>query len=179
MESYIQISKINDFTYCPASLYLHGIYEGFSQKTYHAKPQTVGTLHHEAVEEKTYATAKRFVIGLEVYSEKYNTMGKIDLYDRETGTLIERKTKIKKIYDGYRYQLYAQYFCMTEMGYPVKKLIARSLEDNKNYEIPVPGEKETKEFENVLVEMRSFDPKTLLSHRCSKCEMSIYSPLGW
>lgn len=179
MESYIQISKINDFTFCPATLYLHSMYEGFSQGMYHETPQVVGRLKHETVDEKKYSTAKKFMMSTDVYSEKYNIMGKIDIYDKETETLIERKTKIKKIFDGYRYQLYAQYYCLTEMGYAVKKLVLRSLEDNKSYEVPVPSENEQKEFEDVLYAMRNFDPKQLLSHQCSKCAMSIYGALGW
>ncbi len=179
MEQYIQISKINDFAYCPASLYLHTMYEGFSEKTYHNKPQTVGKLKHEAIDEKTYSSESRFMIGIEIYSQKYGIMGKIDIYDKETQTLIERKAKINKIYDGYRYQLYGQYFCLAEMGYPVKKLVLRSLSDNKKYELPVPSEKERMEFEKILNDIKNFDPKQLLSHRCPKCSQSIYGPLGW
>ncbi len=179
MESYIQISKINDFTFCPASLYLHGMYEGFAESAYHEKPQVKGKLLHKAVDDKTYSSASRFMVGNEVYSQTYEIMGKIDIYDKETETLIERKTKIKHIYDGYRYQLYAQYFCLAEMGYPVRKLVLRSLEDNKNYEIPLPNAEEKRKFENVLNEIRTFDPKTLLSHRCPKCESSIYGSLSW
>lgn len=179
MEIYIQISKINDFTYCPASLYLHGIYEKFSEKTFHSKPQVVGKINHEAIDKKTYSTAARFVIGIDVYSHKYNIMGKIDIYDKKTETLIERKTKIKRIFDGYRYQIYAQYFCLMEMGHPVRKLILRSIKDNKKYELPIPAEKETKEFEDVLSAIWTFDSKSLLSHRCPKCEFSIYGALSW
>lgn len=179
MEPYIQISKINDFLYCPMSLYLHGMYEGFSQKTYHEKPQVVGKLRHEAIDENTYSTAKRFIVGLEVYSQKYEIMGKIDMYDTKTKTLIERKTRIKQIFDGYRYQLYAQYFCLEEMGYPVGKLVLRSLEDNKNYEVELPSEEEKRKFDEIINAIRNFDPTTLLSHRCPKCEKSIYGVLSW
>lgn len=179
MESYIQISKINDFMYCPASLYLHGMYEGFSEKTFHEKPQVVGKINHEAIDEKTYSTARRFLIGMDVYSQKYNIMGKIDIYDQEARALIERKTKIKQIFDGYRYQLYAQYFCLVEMEYPVKKLVLRSIQDNKNYQIPIPTEKDTKEFEELLHAIWVFDPKNLFSHQCLKCQMSIYGSLSW
>jgi CRISPR-associated protein Cas4 len=155
------------------------MYEGFSEGTYCETPQVVGKLKHKSIDEQKYSTAKRFMTGVDVYSEKYNVMGKIDIYDRETETLIERKTKIKQIFDGYRYQLYAQYYCLIEMGYPVRKLVLRSLTDNKNYELPIPSEKEKEEFENVLRAMRNFDPKLLLSHRCSKCSTSIYGALGW
>lgn len=41
MESYIQISKLNDFVFCPMSLYFHSFYENYNQKTYHQKAQAV------------------------------------------------------------------------------------------------------------------------------------------
>jgi len=179
MESYIQISKINDFLYCPKSLYLHLIYEGFDKSLFHAEPQTEGRLRHQSIDNKTYSTAKKFIIGKEVYSNKYKIMGKIDIYDNETKTLIERKTKIKQIFKGYKYQLYAQYFCLREMGYKVKKIIIRSLRYNKNYEIPLPTKKDEKEFADLINKIWSFNPKELLNHNCLRCEQSIYSILSW
>ncbi len=68
MESYIPISKINDFLYCPKSLYLHGMYEDFSEALFHNEPQTKGKINHKAIDKKTYSTAKRFLIGVYVYS---------------------------------------------------------------------------------------------------------------
>ena len=70
-----------------------------------------------------------------VYCGKYEIAGKIDIYNTETKTLIEKKNENKKIYDGYKYQLYAQYFSLLEMGYEVKKIFIHSLNDNKRYEI--------------------------------------------
>jgi len=179
MESYIPISKINDFLYCPKSLYLHLMYEKFDESLFHDKPQIEGRLNHQPIEEKTYSTAKRFIVGKEVYSEKYKIMGKIDIYDTETKTLIERKTKIKQIFDGYKFQLYAQYFCLKEMGYEVKRIILRSLKDNKNYEIPLPTQKDEKEFEDLINKIWNFDYKQLINHHCSRCDNNIYSVLNW
>lgn len=179
MESYISISKINDFLYCPKSLYLHMIYENFDESLFHSEPQVKGRLNHKSIEEDTYSTAKRYIVGKEVYSEKYKIMGKIDIYDTETKTLIERKTQIKQIFDGYRYQLYAQYFCLKEMGYEIKRLILHSLKDNKNYEISLPTEKDEKDFQNLINQIWFFDPRTLFNHHCSKCDKSIYGVLSW
>lgn len=179
MESYIPISKINDFLYCPKSLYLHLMYENFNESLFHREPQKEGKLNHESIEGQTYSTAKRFIVGKEVYSEKYKIMGKIDIYDRETQTLIERKTKIKQIYEGHIFQLYAQYFCLEEMGYSVREIILRSLKDNKNYRIPLPDSKNEKSFRETIDKIWSFNPKVLLKHRCSKCEKSIYGVLSW
>ena len=47
--------------------------------------------------------------GISVYCEKYNLVGKIDVFDEKTGILTECKKKIKTVYDGYIYQIYAQY----------------------------------------------------------------------
>jgi CRISPR-associated protein Cas4 len=178
MESYIPISKINDFTYSPQSLYLHSLYEGFNQDVYHETPQKVGKLNHENIEQGRYSTAKRFLQGTSVYSERYNIGGKIDIYDKETKTLIERKTKIKKVYDGHKFQLYAQMFALEEVGYKVERLCIQSLSDNKRYVIDLPNEDEIKRFENVLRQIRNYNP--LVEDKFKyRCDLSIYRHLSY
>src|SRR3989338_5090697 len=179
MESCIQISKINDFLYCPMSIYLHALYEGFNRKAFHQSPQVVSTLRHQSIDQGTYSTSTNFLIGLEVASRRYNLVGKIDVYDKQRQALIERKTRVKKIYDGYRYQLYAQYFCMTEMGHPVRELFIHSLEDNKRYSVALPDETTKREFENVISAINSFNPARLRQHVCDRCRQSIYGALSW
>lgn len=179
MEQYIQISKINDFLYCPLSLYLHTAYEDLDKREYHEVAQVAGKLAHENIESGTYSSAKRFIQGISVYCEKYNIAGKIDIYDKQEMALIERKNKIKNVYSGYKYQLYGEYFCMREMGYEVKKLFLHSLSDNKRYEIPLPDEAETAAFEKVLEQMRNFGSEDIANHSCPRCQNNIYSPLAW
>lgn len=178
MESYIQISKINDFLYSPLSLYLHGIYESFTYKVYHEVAQTEGRLNHQNIEEGKYSTAKRFLQGISIYSEKYNLGGKIDIFDTKTGYLIERKTKINELHKGQIFQLYAQMFALEEMGHKVTKLFIQSLKDNKRYNIPKPSQKEIEEFENVLKDMRSCDI-TKEDNNKYKCDLSIYRHLSF
>ncbi|MFH1551545.1 MAG: type V CRISPR-associated protein Cas4 [bacterium] len=178
MESYIQISKINDFIFCPYSLYYHSIYENFSAKIYHGSPQTKGKIKHENIDEGRYSTAKKFLQGIDVYSEKYGLCGKIDVYDKESKSLIERKNKVVKIYDGYKYQLYAQYFCLKEMGYAVEKMFIHSLSDNKRYEIELPAGEELEKFENTIEQMRDFNiEKVKIIKNENKCENCIYNQL--
>jgi len=179
MEQYIQISKINDFLYCPLSLYLHSVYETFNEKTYHQTPQIVGRINHEPIESGTYSTAKKFLQGIPVYSEQYTIAGKIDIFDQATGTLIERKTKIKQLYQGHIYQMYAQYFCMKEMGYNIKKLVIHSLQDNKRYNIPLPEQEDIEDFEETLNQINNFRIENYAKHRCLKCKNSIYGLLTW
>ena len=179
MESYIQISKINDFLFCPLSLYLHTIYENFDARGYHETAQVAGKIVHENIENGTYSSAKRFLQGMDVYSEKYNIAGKIDIYDSKEKALIERKNKILQIYLGYNFQLYAQYYCIREMGYEVRKLYLHSLSDNKRYPVAVPTAAEKLAFEKVLTDMRRFGPADIRDHECARCQDHIYSPLGW
>ncbi|PIP03716.1 MAG: type V CRISPR-associated protein Cas4 [Candidatus Yonathbacteria bacterium CG_4_10_14_3_um_filter_47_65] len=178
MEPYIQISKINDFIFCPQSVYLHTIYDNFDAATYHDEPQKEGKLNHENIDNGKYSTSAHILQGMPVYSHHYNLAGKIDLFDREKKMLIERKTSIKHIYDGYKYQLYAQYFCLKDMGYDVERLRLYSLKNNKQYDIPLPGDDETRKFEKIIQRIRRFD--VLKNVSCvseAKCARCIYSNL--
>jgi len=178
MESYIQISKINDFIFCPYSLYYHSIYESFKDKTYHSSPQIRGKIRHENIDKGRYSTAKKFLQGIDVYSEKYELCGKIDIYDQDEKTLIERKNKISKIYDGQKYQLYAQYFCLKEMGYEVEKMFLHSLSDNKRYNIGLPTGDELTRFEETIYRMKEFDiEKNKIKKNINKCKQCIYNQL--
>lgn len=177
MYSSIQISKINDFLFCPLSIYFHSIYENFDDKAYHQVPQIRGRIKHEPIDKQKYSTAKKYLQGLEVYSEKYNLVGKIDIYDQEKQALTERKNKIKNIYDGYKYQLYAQYFCLMEMGYPVKEMYLYSMSDNKKYAVQLPRGDELSNFEKVIEEMKNFKVDSNFERDDAKCAQCIYKEL--
>lgn len=179
MESYLRISNINDFLYCPLSLYLHSLYEGFDRKVYHQLPQIAGMFNHERIDQGDYSTAQRYLSGLELYSEKYGIAGKLDVYDQKDKAIIERKTRIKTIHEGYRFQIYAQYLCLTEMGYPVEKLFLHSLQDNKRYQILLPTEADLYTLRQTLDSMREFDITAYKNHSCERCAGSIYGALSW
>ena len=135
MEDLILISNLNDFIFCPVSIYFHKLYGNQDNLTYQSQYQINGTKAHEKVDNKKYSTRKSVKMALDVYSDEYKIVGKIDLYDEISKTLIERKKFVKKIYDGYIFQLYAQYYAMTEMGYEINHLEVRSLDDNKKYTV--------------------------------------------
>lgn len=177
MEDYIQISKINDFVFCPYSIYLHSVYENFNAKTYHRTAQTVGKIAHRPVDGGTYTTSARVFQGMEVCCERLGIMGKIDTFDAESGLLVERKYRIKKIFDGYRYQLYAQMFCLREMGYEVKSLAIQSLADNKRYKISLPDAQETAKFEELIEAMKNYWPSPPENKNPAKCAQCVYKPL--
>jgi len=153
MDSAISISAINDFLYCPKSLYMHGVYSSFETSVYHDVSQTNGTIAHENIEEKKYTTSKDILQGLSVYSVRLGIKGRIDLYDAKNKLLIERKYRVTNIYTGFRYQLYAQMYCLEEAGFKVAKLFIHSLSDNRRFEIPLPSQEERREFEGVIAKI--------------------------
>ena len=116
------------------------------------------------------------ISGIGVYSEKYGIVGKIDIYDGDAKCLIERKRTIKKIYDGYIYQLYAQYLSMREMGYDVKELALYSMTDNKKYNIPLPEDNPHmfNNFLEVIKDFRNFSLEGFVQKNPEKCMNCIY-----
>lgn len=153
--------------------------DSFEKSSYQQIPQKRGTIAHESIDTQTYSSAKRYLQSISISSEKLKLIGKIDLLDTKTNTLIERKYQVKTIYDGYRYQLYAQYFCLLEMGYEVDQLVIHSLADNKRYHFDVPSEDETNKFNDLMYSIQNFSvskPKNLpiSPQKCANC---IYAPL--
>jgi CRISPR-associated exonuclease Cas4 len=158
MDGLIQISKLNDFLYSPKSLYFHTAFEDFNKQVYHENAQQVGLEKHKTIDQQTYSDRKDVKQGITVYSEEFGLIGKIDLYFEKSATLVERKTKIKEIFPGYKMQIYAQYFCLVEMGYEVNQLEFYSMQDNKKYPIPLPDYKDKKVLKNLIQQIKDYDP---------------------
>lgn len=178
MDDAIIISNLNDFIFCPVSIYFHNLYGDRSTMTYQGKSQMNGSNAHDAVDNGTYSTRKNIITALEVYCEKYNLVGKIDIYDGDKKVLIERKRQIKQIYDGYVFQLYAQYFAMVEMGYEVRKIKFYSMADNKTYHIRLPYDDLDMlgKFEDTIEKIKSFNIKNFQQQNIEKCKNCIYEP---
>lgn len=178
MEQYLTITQINDFIFCPRSLYFNGIFRAnVSTEIYHAEPQKKGTASHATIDNGTYSSRKEILSGLMVFCERYGLLGRIDLFDIQTGILVERKYSITAVYPGFRYQLYAQMFALIEMGYSVKELRLYSAKDNKRYFVPLPEEKEIKEFEEVLEKMRQYSLSQPFTRNVNKCTHCVYRSL--
>ena len=178
MESYILITQLNDFIFCPRSIFFSGVYRNTtSTEFYHQAPQKIGQAVHAAVDEGRYSTKKNILSGITVYCEKYNLLGKIDIFNTDTGQLTERKYSVTAIYDGFRYQLYAQAFALQEMGYDVKSLRIYSVKDNKIYDIPLPDENECAKFDVLISKIRHFSLESPINPNPRKCANCIYNPL--
>jgi len=180
MEPYITLSFLNDFIFCPRSIYFHQLYGGLNHELYKQKPQIAGTAAHKPIGDKSYSTRKNILQDMEVFSEKYNICGKIDVFNCAAGKLTERKREIKTIYDGYVFQVYAQCHALREMGYAVNEIVIHDLVHNKNYPIPLPEnnlEMQMK-FEKLIQGINCFkiDSAEFEPNR-SKCERCIYSQL--
>ena len=179
METGICISHLNDFIFCPKSIYFHGLFAGVSTRLYQGLPQVEGKLAHRTLDDSTYSTKKSIIQGVDIYSDRLGLYGKLDQFDMETGILTERKRRINFIYDGYYLQIYAQYYCLSEMGYEVKGLRLYSYDDNKVYEIPLPDRNlPMKElFFATLQSLESCNIESFNQTNVDKCRNCIYNNL--
>lgn len=176
MDDLIRITMLNDYVFCPASIYFHNLYGSRDVMLYQEKAQLDGTKAHETIDNESYLKSRKVLTGLEVFSETYGLIGKIDLYDTKNHSLTERKKRIKTIYDGYVFQIYAQYFCMKEMGFRVDELFLYSMEDNKKYKLPLPNENPEMllKFKKVIEELKTTSIDDFKQTNPEKCKHCIY-----
>ena len=174
MDDYISISTLNDFIFCPYSIYLHNVYMETDEGLYHATPQTRGKIAHETIDKKKASNRADDLQALPIISERYGLVGKIDIYKGREQKLIERKYQLKQIFQGQIYQLWAQYLCLIEMGYPVQSLAFYEISTNKMIPIELPKEEELRGFEQFLSKYRSYDPTAPIMTNRNKCRHCIY-----
>ena len=179
MEPYIQISFLNDFIFCPRSIYFHQVYKSYDSKMYQKDIQIRGKLAHSNIDQKKYSTRKEILQGLPIYSQKYSLCGRIDIFNQKTGILTERKKRVKKIYDGYIFQIYAQYYCLKEMGYNVTNLYIYCFDHNKKYPILLPEESPEmdQKFKELLKQFNRFRLEDSFRPNIKKCNNCIYNNL--
>ncbi|NPD92993.1 type V CRISPR-associated protein Cas4 [Xylanibacter muris] len=178
MIDYIAISTLNDFIFCPYSIYFHNVYMDTDETMYHATPQTRGRSAHETVDKKTASNRADDILSLPVYSEEYGLMGKIDVYKRKERKLIERKYQLKQIYQGQIYQLWAQMLCLEEMGYAVEELAFYEISANKMIPIKKPDNEELRMFRSFIERFRNYNPEeTPFTVNPNKCRHCIYCSL--
>lgn len=179
MDDLIQISWLNDFVFCPISLYIHRLYGQADHMLLQNPSQINGSHAHAAVDTHRYSGRADILQGMTVYCEQYGLIGKIDLFDQKKHLLIERKKKLKKIFLGHHFQLYGQYFALKEMGYNIKAICLYSMDDNKTYPISLP-EKDPDcfvAFEKTISQMRAFNIFSFVQTNKQKCLNCIYEPL--
>ena len=176
MEDPIPFTYLNDFLFCPASIYFHNLMGGLDRTSAQSRCQIEGTSAHARIDR---GSSDGLMMGMSVYSEQLGLYGSIDMFDPRTGTLTERKNLIRNVYDGFVFQLYAQYYAMTESGYDVRRLRLHSLKDNRNYDIPLPSENPDMDqrFRELIDRMHNYrmsSPHDVNPLKCARC---IYEPV--
>jgi len=177
MDDYISISTLNDFIFCPYSIYLHNVYMGGDEELVHATPQTQGKASHETIDKKKYSSRQADIVALPVFSDELEIKGKIDIYKGQEKLLIERKHQLLKIYQGQIYQLWSQYFCMLEMGYEVEKLAFYAISTNTTFPVDIPKEAQKEELKGFIQRFKDYDPLQEISINMNKCNHCIYCNL--
>lgn len=67
------ITQLNDFVFCPASIYFHNLYGNEETRLYQRTDQVAGKASHSSVDEGTYSTRKnilfrdRFIFWKEIW----------------------------------------------------------------------------------------------------------------
>ena len=66
------LTWLNDFIFCPASIYFHNLYGTVSSVSFQDVSQINGSDAHRRLDSGKYSTRKTLLSGISVYSEKYN-----------------------------------------------------------------------------------------------------------
>lgn len=170
------ISYLNDFIFCPYSIYLHQVFDRNAEELYTAIPQQNGKSAHTSIDNPK--TIRRSIVkGIYVISNALGIYGKIDTYYPEEGKLVESKYEIKTLYKGYYYQLWAQFFALQEMGLQPRTLQFYSIKTNKVYPLDTPGKSEFEELRGHIREIAWYNFDTPISINPVKCSHCIYAAL--
>ena len=81
MEETILISYLNDFIFCPVSIYFHKLYGKLDKSLYQETYQINGTYAHKTIDTHTYSSRKDILQGIDIYTDEFKIQGKIDVFD--------------------------------------------------------------------------------------------------
>lgn len=93
METFLPITYLNDFVFCPYSIYLHQVFDNNSEIMYSAKPQQSGKASHAKIDAVDQKKPERNTIlkGTYVISNQLGIYGKIDTLYVKQQKLVESK----------------------------------------------------------------------------------------
>lgn len=174
MEDLISISTLNDFIFCPYSIYLHNVYMETDEIVYHALPQVAGRNAHENIDHKKLQN-QYIIETLPVISHELGVYGKIDILKTNEHQLIERKLNLKQIFQGQIYQLWAQYYCLIEMGFIVSSMAFYEISTKKLTPINIPSSGDKKQLMSFIIKYRNFNPRHFMMQNANKCRHCIYA----
>lgn len=144
---------------------------------FHASPQSIGKASHASVDNKTYSNRTSDILSLPIISNELGIMGKIDVYKADKKELVERKYQLKQIYKGQIYQLWAQYFCLVEMGYEVGSIAFYEIATNTSHPISLPTNENRTELCEFIERFKNFNPEDDIIVNYNKCVHCVYCNL--
>ena len=152
------------------------MFDNNAEDLYSANPQQLGKTAHADIDD--FKEEKPDVLkGCYVISNKLGIYGKIDTYYWQQHKLVESKYEIKTLYKGYYYQIWCQYYALSEMGFVVSELQFYSIKDNKIYPIPIPTVADYEELKRHIKKIAWFDFEQELTVNPEKCKHCIYASL--
>lgn len=149
---------------------------GTDEGLYHATPQTQGKIAHINTDDKRSSNANE-ITALPVCSVELGIVGIIDLYKKKEQLLVERKYQLKNIFKGHYYQLWGQYFCMIEMGFPISNIAFYEISTNKMISIALPSDSEKNELFTFIQRFKVYNPEEPFVPNLNKCKHCIYCNL--
>lgn len=147
-----------------------------NEEVYKSVPQSRGKIAHANIDNKTSTSANE-IQSLPISSDELGVMGKIDVYKKDEKLLVERKYQLKRIYQGQLYQIWAQYFCMIEMGYEIENLAFYEISTNKMIPINLPSDNEKRELLSFIKKFHDYNPEDDFQVNTNKCSHCIYCNL--
>ena len=177
METFMPITYLNDFIFCPYSVYLHQVFDNNSEDQYSASPQQIGKSAHSDIDSFEPFESAETLKGIYVISNKLGVYGKIDTLWVKNKKLIESKYEVKTLYQGYYYQIWCQYFALLEMGYEVLELEFYSIKDSKSIAIELPTQANFNELKEHIRKIAWFDFESEIQTNPEKCRRCIYAAL--
>ena len=176
MYGLLPISNLNDFLFCPYSIYLHSVYKGTEEEVCKAAMQKEGSYAHRKKEDDD-AHKKGVVTSLPVISEKLGIYGVTDAFDIENGILTEYKNRLTAVYPGQRIQIQAQCLCLKEMGYRVSEIRLTEISTGKILPVDLPDIDTVKEIECLIRRIKQYNPDNDIEVNPNKCRKCIYCSL--
>lgn len=71
MEFFLPISYLNDFVFCPYSIYLLQVFDNSKEEVYSANPQQKGKSAHDIVDNTNLKKSKKILSGTDVLNFYY------------------------------------------------------------------------------------------------------------
>ena len=178
MDTLINITSLSGFLFCPYSIYLENVFSDMDDDVYVAVPQVRGKAAHKKIDTRKLSTDKDDVQSLKVWSEELGLVGVIDLYRKAEEHLVEFKYRVgETLFLRQKVQLWAQCYCLREMGYDVKRISVYETSTGTFHSVPLPNDEDRKVLEDLIMRFRNYDFASPCVVNPKKCTHCVYCSL--